>query len=354
MSTIGNQLQPEILPTSRSSNTATTTIAINDHAAANNKQRNYQVFPGQNRFFCQGRLMTSREYWAFLTALVILLVPSALFFAFTCPWLWINIHPSVPIIFAYLFVLAMASMLKTSWTDPGIVPRNLHPMSTTARDHNRYSVSYDDMWPQNMPLPKEVQVKDQIVRLKYCDTCQLYRPPRASHCRQCNNCVENEDHHCIWLNNCIGRRNYRSFFVFVTVATLMCFYAFAFSFVHVYTLFTSKYPYSFVDALAAAPLSFVVFLLCFVLMWSVGGLSGYHCYLVMRNVTTHEQLRNSVMSRPYPPNPFNFGNAVSNFWYVLCRPQPKSYIGRRKQFVPSSPYPSAVDNNTSEPVWNYG
>lgn len=201
------------------------------------------------------------------------------------------------------------------------------------------------MWPQNAPLPREVQVKGQIVRLKYCDTCQIYRPPRASHCRQCDNCVgtcsieiayfvtncldnfywivENEDHHCIWLNNCIGRRNYRSFFVFVVVATLMCCYAFAFSFVHVYTVYTTTYPMSFVNALADAPLSFVVFLLCFVLMWSVGGLSSYHCYLVMRNVTTHEQLRNAVMSRPRPVNPYSFGNIAVNFWYVLCRPQPK-------------------------------
>lgn len=33
----------------------------------------------------------------------------------------------------------------------------------------------------------------------------------------------------------------------------------------------------------------------------------------------------------------------------------RSYIGRRKPFVSASPYPSssAVDNHTSDPVWNY-
>jgi hypothetical protein len=83
MATIGNPPQPEILPPSQSSNTAATTIAMNDHAFSNKKQMNYEMFPGRNLFFCRGRLMTSREYWAFLIALVILLVPSALFFAFT-------------------------------------------------------------------------------------------------------------------------------------------------------------------------------------------------------------------------------------------------------------------------------
>lgn len=37
-----------------------------------------------------------------------------------CPWLWHNMSPAVPIVFAYIFVLALASMLKTSWTDPGV------------------------------------------------------------------------------------------------------------------------------------------------------------------------------------------------------------------------------------------
>lgn len=47
---------------------------------------------------------------------------------------------------------------------------------------------------QNIPAPRDVIVKGDEVRLKYCDTCMLYRPPRASHCRQCNNCVGKLDH----------------------------------------------------------------------------------------------------------------------------------------------------------------
>ena len=45
-------------------------------------------------------------------------------------------------------------------------------------------VPYESILP-----PKDVLIKGEMVRLKYCDTCRLYRPPRASHCRQCNNCV---------------------------------------------------------------------------------------------------------------------------------------------------------------------
>lgn len=39
---------------------------------------------------------------------------------YSCPFLWNQVHPALPIVFAYLFILAFTSMLKTSWTDPGV------------------------------------------------------------------------------------------------------------------------------------------------------------------------------------------------------------------------------------------
>ncbi|CAG8770940.1 14858_t:CDS:1, partial [Dentiscutata heterogama] len=53
------------------------------HADSKGRKRLYQVWPGRNRFFLGGRIMTSRDFPAFLVAFSALVVPSGLFLAFT-------------------------------------------------------------------------------------------------------------------------------------------------------------------------------------------------------------------------------------------------------------------------------
>ncbi|KAI8370559.1 DHHC palmitoyltransferase-domain-containing protein [Radiomyces spectabilis] len=292
-------------------------------------KRNYELFKGNNVFFCDGRFLTSRAFWAFAIALFFLIGPSVLFAYFTCPWLWYHVHPAVPVLFGYLFMLAFVSMLKTSWTDPGILPRNLDPLPPRPLNEDDFGYPYGNMNQYAPPLRTTV-IQGVNVPLKYCDTCCIYRPPRASHCRQCNNCVDTEDHHCIWLNNCVGKRNYRSFFVFLVTAASLCCYVVAFTLVHLITLCLETSTHSFLAALQQAPISFFLTILCAILILPVGVLLGYHCFLVLRGVTTHEQLRSSLAKRPFEPHPFDFGNPISNMIHILCRPQPKSYLARRK------------------------
>lgn len=57
--------------------------------------------------------------------------------------------------------------------------------------------------------------KSHFLKLKFCRTCGIYRPPRSSHCPTCDNCVERFDHHCPWLGTCIGKRNYKFFYLYL-------------------------------------------------------------------------------------------------------------------------------------------
>ena len=63
-------------------------------------------------------------------------------------------------------------------------------------------------------LPQTAPTKHRLL------ACALQRPPRASHCRETNRCVDKWDHFCPWVGNSIGRRNYRWFLCFV-VTTLV-------------------------------------------------------------------------------------------------------------------------------------
>lgn len=94
-------------------------------------------------------------------------------------------------------------LLLTSGRDPGIIPRNAHPPEPEGFDNNA-DVGAGQTPQLRLPRIKEVEVNGVVVKVKYCDTCMLYRPPRCSHCSICNNCVERFDHHCPWVGQCIG------------------------------------------------------------------------------------------------------------------------------------------------------
>merc|ERR1712125_78347 len=77
--------------------------------------------------------------------------------------------------------------------------------------------------PESGSNAREPNVPAHLSRQGYrwCRTCRIVRPPRASHCPDCDNCVLRYDHHCPFVNNCVGQRNYHFFFGFVTSVCLL-------------------------------------------------------------------------------------------------------------------------------------
>ncbi|XP_014210173.1 palmitoyltransferase ZDHHC18 [Copidosoma floridanum] len=296
--------------------------------------RKWELFPGRNRFCCDGRVMMAPQTGVFCVTVCLIAGTSGLFFAFDCPFLAENITPAIPIVGGLLFIFVMSALFRTSFSDPGVIPRATP--DEAAYIEKQIEVPNNGNSPTYRPPPrtKEVLVRGQPVKLKYCFTCKIFRPPRASHCSLCDNCVERFDHHCPWVGNCVGRRNYRYFYAFIVSLAFLCVFIFACSVTHLIMLTGDNK--LFVEAVKSSPGSVVVGLVCFFSVWSILGLAGFHTYLTTSNQTTNEDIKGSFTSKRGQEsfNPYSHGNICGNCFYVLCGPAPPSLIDRRGVVTP--------------------
>jgi palmitoyltransferase ZDHHC9/14/18 len=184
-------------------------------------------------------------------------------------------------------------LLLTAFTEPGIVPRR----------------------PPTHDAESEAAMDGLKDKLQFCNTCHIVRPPRAKHCRYCDNCVEVFDHHCPWTGTCIGVRNYKYFINFVAVTVTGAAFCCGVS--------------SYVIVLWAEGVhSDLVFirdtvspLLC---SWSlivtglVGALLVFHIFLIFRGQTTNEFLRGLKVDKD--------SGGCENLFRICCSPVSKSNL----------------------------
>ena len=81
---------------------------------------NYQYFNGNTVFFLRGRLQNARSSPINIATALLFILPSVLYFIFSAPWLWHNISPAIPIVYAYIFYLCLSSFIHGSVSDPGV------------------------------------------------------------------------------------------------------------------------------------------------------------------------------------------------------------------------------------------
>jgi palmitoyltransferase ZDHHC9/14/18 len=346
------------------------------------KAKRWKLYEGKSRLFCHGRIVTGNDNFTFFLSTFLIIGPCSLFTIFILPE-----YNSIYIyLFIYLTAFCTASLLKTSWTDPGILPRNLEPLphevylNNDANDNNsdiklpensynntlnkRYQddlehnsnqigSTYPNVSPVKPFIPpmRNIVVNGRIISQKFCDTCKIYRPPRSFHCSYCDNCVENCDHHCPWTANCIGKRNYRYFYAFITSCSLICIVVLIGTLSNIIREMNAKgFKWNYdgiMQCLIEIPMPFILFIIVIFVGWFVIFLSGYHTYLIFKNITTHEQLKEQ-----YIPNTnksyFSTGNIFRNMVLVLCRPVPPArYAMRQYVTIP-------VNNNeaSTSPVEN--
>jgi palmitoyltransferase ZDHHC9/14/18 len=271
--------------------------------------KNYEYFTGNTLFFGGGRLQNSRDKPINIATGIFVVLPSALFFAYSAPWLWHHISPAVPILFAYLFYLCLSSFIHASVVDPGIIPRNLHPMPPPEPSGDPLMIGPPtNDWVMVKLATSDVAAMD--VPVKYCKTCNIWRPPRCYHCRVCDNCVETLDHHCVWLNNCVGRRNYRYFFAFVSSATLLALFLLGASLAHV-LVYRAREGVSFGSAIDKWRVPWAMVIYGALAAPYPASLWAYHLFLVGRGETTREYLNSHKFAKADRHRPFTQGNVFA-------------------------------------------
>ncbi|KAL3232345.1 Palmitoyltransferase ERF2 [Nakaseomyces bracarensis] len=309
-----------------------------DGDAEINSGRNYQVIPNFSNyiFFCGGRFRTVKNARPFsLFVLFMIIVPIVLFSVFETGVLW-HTHrgyKALVVMFYWSSAWSLVTFVKTSTSDPGMLPKNVHMVETDSQLPQEYYNVVTLPYCNRRDIRGVNEPKDEncSVAVKYCRTCKIWRPPRASHCSICECCVMTHDHHCMWVNNCIGQRNYRYFVEFLVSTSLACIFLITNCAIHLARRdgeHVSKRPIPVTILLIAYGAFCIVYPMI---------LLGYHIAMTGTQQTTREYLRsigfrNPVMHRirKRQDNPFSQGQSfLKNMTELMAEPRGPSLVRAR-------------------------
>ena len=133
-----------------------------------------------------------------------------------------------------------------------------------------------------------VMIKGQTIILKYCNTCNTVRDVRSMHCSICGYCIKKHDHHCGFVANCVGEKNISKFVYFLSSIVIHSLVIFITSVIVTSNLSDKNYDMSNSNYIICLVISAYsgIFLL------GMGGFLVFHLYLISKNRTTNEYIRN--------------------------------------------------------------
>ncbi|KAL0360400.1 UNVERIFIED_CONTAM: protein S-acyltransferase 8 [Sesamum radiatum] len=292
-----------------------------------------------------GRLIFGPDARSLLVTLLLIIVPVIIFCVFVARHLRhefssYNAGYAILIVTIVFTIHVLVLLLLTSARDPGIVPRNLHPPEEEFRYDTSASVEVGGRRKLQFPRTKESWLMGSQLGLNiailvcYIVLLVAHIAPSATIAWS------------VLIITALGWRNYRYFFCFVSSATLLCIYAFAISAFYIKVLMDDHHGTVW-KAMKESPASVILMAYCFISLWFVGGLTGFHLYLISTNQTTYENFRYRSDNRI---NVYDRG-CLNNFFEVFCtkvKPSRNNFRAFAQEEPQRPPIPTSRDAETED------
>ena len=264
-----------------------------------------------------------------MLSLITISIPIFLFLFFISDFLTKKISFLIPLIIVIIYIITVSLLIIVSFCDPGIILS--FPMKKRIIEDRRESKIFQ---------------LGYIKNYKYCDTCSIIRPSRSTHCGDCNNCVEKFDHHCPWIGTCVGKRNYKYFYFFLFILNFLICLIIIFCIYYLIKRITEIVKENNlleenekIKNIASYSLTEVIMPLYIIIyeglvMIFVTGLFIYHTKLVLKNMTTKEDIKKfweNPQGNPYIRN-LNKINIQNSLFPIK---QKKSVIDIFKKGLPN-------------------
>ena len=264
-----------------------------------------------------------------MLSLITISIPIFLFLFFISDFLTKKISFLIPLIIVIIYIITVSLLIIVSFCDPGIILS--FPMKKRIIEDRRESKIFQ---------------LGYIKNYKYCDTCSIIRPSRSTHCGDCNNCVEKFDHHCPWIVTCVGKRNYKYFYFFLFILNFLICLIIIFCIYYLIKRITEIVKENNlleenekIKNIASYSLTEVIMSLYIIIyeglvMIFVTGLFIYHTKLVLKNMTTKEDIKKfweNPQGNPYIRN-LNKINIQNSLFPIK---QKKSVIDIFKKGLPN-------------------
>eukprot|EP01088_Endostelium_zonatum_P007595 TRINITY_DN19919_c0_g1_i1.p1 TRINITY_DN19919_c0_g1~~TRINITY_DN19919_c0_g1_i1.p1 ORF type:complete len:309 (-),score=38.01 TRINITY_DN19919_c0_g1_i1:324-1250(-) len=107
------------------------------------------------------------------------------------------------LIFHFLFILMFSSLLSVVIRGPGHPPFPFDPRI--------YDSSFTLAQLESSKSTQSYLRHNYSSTIRFCPTCQNFKPLRTHHCSTCKSCSLKMDHHCPWISSCIGFQNHKSY-----------------------------------------------------------------------------------------------------------------------------------------------